>query len=811
MIKKILFSITILTMLIFIVACNDNKPEEEKFYLPDLIDKTETEINQIIEPLPITVTFTYEDSNSVSEGKFIRYVGATAGDEIIKNITYQVVIARNYPVLPDLTGLSKAEIEVLLTSLNISYQFEYALNDEVEADHFDQFITSHTQGQKIPFQTVVGIQIALNSPELPDLTSKTEQEVRQSLTELRIQFRIQYIKNNTILAGLFDSYRDKEAGDKVTASEFVVVYIATNDPKLPNLNNRSEAYIINQLQTLGIEYEINYVLDNNILAGRFSHYDGYVAGDFISEKVTVNIAINDPKLPDLTGLDKQEMETLLDQLGIQYTFEYQSSETIELDHFISVDSFNVGDFISAQTVINIKIATDEVVLPALDGLTETEITTLLTSLGLTFTFEVETNNSVEDMTFSRFENHVAGEFVSKTELITIYIGFNDPVLPDLSNKNIIQIGRILDELYIQYTFSYIINDDFEEDSFAYYVDYEAGDFISTDATVEVVLYKNTFTSNEMSLFISKVVENDTNNSAVEIYNPFDYAVDLGDYHIVIYSNGAITPTYMIQLTGQLLPEQTFVIVKSNASETLKAYADLLSEWLVFDGNDVIQLRYKNNTYIDTISQIGTQTFVMRDEVFVRGTHVTGGTRSFSLKEWDEYIPSYYDVLGSHPLERPSMMVMDRTLLNNTFGDPNVSGMIIVTLAGINDGDTASFNPGFTGGQRVRFLGIDTPETFPTVDPGGLEAKNFTTQRLNAATEIILQSDPDLGSSDTFGRTLAYIWVDGVLLNYELVYYGHSMNYIGTQSRMVFANRYIHRWFQDAEDHAKDNNLGIWGL
>ena len=810
MIKKTMFTIITLIFALFLVACGDD-PVEQTYQLPDLAGKTETEIQSVITGVPLTLLFTYEDSDTVDNGKFIRYESGAAGDEYTPGSTFTVVIAKNYPVLPDLLDLSEAEIISLLDSLDINYTFTYAINNSVEANNFSQITSNHTVGNKVPFNETVEIEIALNNPKLPDLSGKSEAEVRTALTNLRIQYRIEYKKNNEILAGLFESYKDRNVNDFVSLSEFVVVYIATNDPKLPNLTNRNEAYIIDTLNNLGIDFEIEYVLNNEIQAGRFSHYTDYASGDFIDETVVVNIAVNDPKLPDLTNMHKDQIISTLDGLGILYEFVYETNEEVLVDYFVRVDDYQINDFISSNVTLTITLATDEVIIPSLEGLNEFEIHTLLTSLGLTFSFQIETNNEVPDMTFSRFESHVAGEFVAKSEMIVIYIGFNDPKLPDFTGKSMLEISRALDELFIQYTFSYVINDEFAEDSFAYYVGYEIDDFISQGETVEVVLYENTFTKDETSLFISKYIEGDLNEQALEIYNPFDQAKDLSDYHIAIFSNGAITPTYIIELSGNLQAGETFVIVRSTASVELQGYADLVSEWLRFDGNDVIQLRYKNNTYIDSIYSIGSSIYIMQDEVFIRNEQITGGTRSFTINQWDAYIPSFVEVLGSHPYAKPTQMVMDRTLLNNTFGDPTVSGMIIVTLSYINDGDTAAFDPGFTGTARVRFLGIDTPETFPVVDPGGLEAKAYTTQRLTNATEIILQSDPVLGAVDTYGRTLGYVWVDGSLLNYDLVYNGHSQNYLGTESELIFANRYIYRWFEDAERHAIENELGIWGL
>jgi hypothetical protein len=62
------------------------------------------------------------------------------------------------------------------------------------------------------------------------------------------------------------------------------------------------------------------------------------------------------------------------------------------------------------------------------------------------------------------------------------------------------------------------------------------------------------------LFISEYVEGRFNNKALEIYNPTANTIDLSEYMIVRYSNGATTATseYAVQLTGMIAPNDVHV-------------------------------------------------------------------------------------------------------------------------------------------------------------------------------------------------------------------------------------------------------------
>lgn len=94
----------------------------------------------------------------------------------------------------------------------------------------------------------------------------------------------------------------------------------------------------------------------------------------------------------------------------------------------------------------------------------------------------------------------------------------------------------------------------------------------------------------------------------------------------------------------------------------------------------------------------------------------------------------------------------------------------VTLVSCTDGDTARFSDG-TMDFAVRFLGIDTPESTYRIDPWGKTASAYTCDKLTNATTIVLESEGD--KTDGNDRYLAWVWVDGKLLNLELIEQAYS--------------------------------------
>lgn len=83
-----------------------------------------------------------------------------------------------------------------------------------------------------------------------------------------------------------------------------------------------------------------------------------------------------------------------------------------------------------------------------------------------------------------------------------------------------------------------------------------------------------------------------------------------------------------------------------------------------------------------------------------------------------------------------------------------------------DGDTANFSK--IG--KTRFLLIDTPESTNKIEPYGKQASKFTCDLLTNAKNITYEYDG--AKKDKYDRTLAYIFVDGKLIQNEIAKAGY---------------------------------------
>jgi micrococcal nuclease len=124
-----------------------------------------------------------------------------------------------------------------------------------------------------------------------------------------------------------------------------------------------------------------------------------------------------------------------------------------------------------------------------------------------------------------------------------------------------------------------------------------------------------------------------------------------------------------------------------------------------------------------------------------------------------------------------------------------------------DGDTVEVS---RGGREltIRLIGVDTPETVHPTEPiecYGPAASRFAERQL-AGRRVLLEFDHSQGRLDHYGRTLAYVWLDGQrlsLFNQEAIRRGFALEY-------TYDSAY--QWqplFQHAERRAQRQRLGVW--
>jgi micrococcal nuclease len=127
------------------------------------------------------------------------------------------------------------------------------------------------------------------------------------------------------------------------------------------------------------------------------------------------------------------------------------------------------------------------------------------------------------------------------------------------------------------------------------------------------------------------------------------------------------------------------------------------------------------------------------------------------------------------------------------GPAQPGGLETVTIASVVDGDTVEL----TNGRRLRYIGINTPEQ----DQPYYKEATALNRQLVAGKNV--QLEVDVETFDQYGRTLAYVWVNGLMVNLEIVKQGYANAFT------VPPNVRYENLFRQAEREAREAGRGLW--
>lgn len=124
----------------------------------------------------------------------------------------------------------------------------------------------------------------------------------------------------------------------------------------------------------------------------------------------------------------------------------------------------------------------------------------------------------------------------------------------------------------------------------------------------------------------------------------------------------------------------------------------------------------------------------------------------------------------------------------------------VKVTRVIDGDTIEIE----GGERVRYIGIDTPET---VDPRkpvqcfGVEASKKNKELVEGKS---VRLEKDITNRDKYNRFLRYVWIGDTFVNLELVQQGFAQSY-SYPPDIKYQDRFV-----AAQKVARESKIGLWG-
>lgn len=141
-----------------------------------------------------------------------------------------------------------------------------------------------------------------------------------------------------------------------------------------------------------------------------------------------------------------------------------------------------------------------------------------------------------------------------------------------------------------------------------------------------------------------------------------------------------------------------------------------------------------------------------------------------------------------------------------------SDLVAATITRVTDGDTVRARLDDGTEEKIRLIGVNTPEIFGHAQPYGAEASAYTKAHLPPGTTVWLEYDAE--RRDRYGRLLAYVWTEtpgsrddaeirGKMFNARL-----ALDGIAQQMTIPPDVRYA-EYFREYVAEARSAEKGLW--
>lgn len=126
---------------------------------------------------------------------------------------------------------------------------------------------------------------------------------------------------------------------------------------------------------------------------------------------------------------------------------------------------------------------------------------------------------------------------------------------------------------------------------------------------------------------------------------------------------------------------------------------------------------------------------------------------------------------------------------------------IAQVTRVIDGDTIKIK----GGETVRYIGIDAPETVDPRKPVECFGKEAYLKNKELVEGKMVRLERDISNRDTYQRLLRYVWIGKTLVNAELVKQGFTYAY-SFPPNIKYQNIFI-----KSQQEALQKSRGLWRL
>lgn len=133
----------------------------------------------------------------------------------------------------------------------------------------------------------------------------------------------------------------------------------------------------------------------------------------------------------------------------------------------------------------------------------------------------------------------------------------------------------------------------------------------------------------------------------------------------------------------------------------------------------------------------------------------------------------------------------------------------VTVSRVVDGDTVELSDG----SKVRFIGVNTPESTTKIELYGKEASDYTKGKLTGKTVYV---EKDISETDKYNRLLRYVWLDipkeitDIEIRAKMYNANLLLNGYAEQSTYPPDVKYA-EYFKNYASEARSASKGVWAI
>ena len=256
--------------------------------------------------------------------------------------------------LIDLTNKSKFRAIFYLKQQGLKYDTKEEFSNKIKKGYVksqdkEPGTMINRENDHIEVTISKGNEIKVPDLKKMDLSELTEWIIKNKLKLTLLNEYDEKVKEGNVIKASVDQ------GDTLSEGSVVEVTISKGQLKMPAFNDLDA--FKKWADTHNISYQEEHEFNNDIEAGKVIRYS-YKTGDTIKNSDTIIVTISDGKelkVPNLSGMSKQEAINALKNLGLNYNFISRSSSKVAKDKVMD-QSIEPGSSVSSGTTITVTLS-----------------------------------------------------------------------------------------------------------------------------------------------------------------------------------------------------------------------------------------------------------------------------------------------------------------------------------------------------------------------------------------------------------------------------------------------------------------------